>query len=384
MWRHIAANALTMLIVGVFLLGGAILWAQKEYQAQGPLEEQICLRVERGSNVARVSEKLADDGAIRSGMMLRVGMDYAGQTSKLKAGSYLVPEGSSMSQIADIITRGGASTCGAEVVYRIGVTRLSNVARELDPATGRYVELAKYNPAEESAPEAFTTLAEKADTRVRVAVAEGVTSWQVIEGLKGVPLLEGSVAQTPAEGSLAPDSYEVKSGDKRADIVAQMQARQQRVLAEAWENRASNLPVKTPEEALVLASLIEKETGVPEERRQVASVFVNRLNKGMKLQTDPAVIYGITKGEGVLGRGLRRSELRKETPYNTYVIPALTPTPIANPGKASIEAALNPDTTPYIFFVADGTGGHAFAVTLDEHNKNVAKWRKIEAERAKQ
>ncbi|MCX8226277.1 MAG: endolytic transglycosylase MltG, partial [Sulfitobacter sp.] len=127
--------------------------------------------------------------------------------------------------------------------------------------------------------------------------------------------------------------------------------------------------------------IIEKETGVPEERRQVASVFINRLNQGMRLQTDPTVIYGITKGEGVLGRGLRRSELRAETPYNTYVIPALPPTPIANPGRASLMAAAQPVEEEYVFFVADGTGGHAFAVTLEEHNRNVAAWRVIEAER---
>ena len=133
---------------------------------------------------------------------------------------------------------------------------------------------------------------------------------------------------------------------------------------------------------LTLASIIEKETGVAEERRQVASVFTNRLNQGMKLQTDPTVIYGVTRGEGVLGRGLRRSELRRETPWNTYVIDGLPPTPIANPGLASLRAAVDPDETPYIFFVADGTGGHAFAVTLAEHNANVARWRQIEAERA--
>ena len=133
-----------------------------------------------------------------------------------------------------------------------------------------------------------------------------------------------------------------------------------------------------------MASIVEKETGVAEERRQVASVFVNRLNQGMRLQTDPTVIYGVTNGQGALGRGLRQSELRRETPYNTYVIEGLPPTPIANPGKAAIEAAMNPDTTDYIFFVADGTGGHAFAETLDEHNRNVAKWREIEAERANQ
>lgn len=382
MWRHIAANALTMLIVGVFLLGGVILWGQSEYTAEGPLKEQICLRVERGSNVARVSRKLESGGAIRSGLLMRVGMDYADQTSKLKAGSYLVPEGASISEIADIITRGGASTCGTEIVYRIGVTRLSNLVRELDPATGRYEEKAKFDPESEEAPAEYLAVRERSDTRYRVAVAEGVTSWQVIEGLKQISLLEGDVREVPAEGSLAPDSYEIVQGDKRGELVELMQSRQSTILAEAWENRADGLPLQSAEEALILASIVEKETGVPDERRQVASVFTNRLRQGMRLQTDPTVIYGITNGEGVLGRGLRQSELRRATPYNTYVIEGLPPTPIANPGRASIEAALDPDTTDFIFFVADGTGGHAFAVTLDEHNRNVAKWREIEAQRA--
>jgi UPF0755 protein len=161
-----------------------------------------------------------------------------------------------------------------------------------------------------------------------------------------------------------------------------MAAAQTRILDAAWEARADGLPLESKEEALILASIVEKETGVPEERRQVASVFINRLNQGMRLQTDPTVIYGITLGEGNgLGRGIRQSELRRRTPYNTYVIDGLPPTPIANPGRLAIEAALNPDDTPYIFFVADGTGGHAFAVTIADHNRNVAEWRKIEAER---
>ena len=382
MWRHIASNALTMLIVAIFLLGGLILWGQTEYSAEGPLEEQICLRVERGSNVSRVSKTLEDQGAITSGMLLRVGMDYADLTGDLKAGSYLVPAKSTMKDIADIITRGGASTCGTEIVYRIGVTQLSNLVRELDPATSTYIEKAKFDPAAEEAPAEYVDVRDRADTRFRIADAEGVTSWQIVEGLKRISLLEGDVSEVPAEGSLAPQSYEVKKGDKREELLAEMAERQDSILAEAWENRVEGLPVNSPEEALILASLIEKETGVAEERRQVASVFVNRLRLGMKLQTDPAVIYGITLGQGVLGRGLRRSELRAATPYNTYVIDALTPTPIANPGRASIEAALDPDSTDYIFFVADGTGGHAFAVTLAEHNANVARWRQIEAERA--
>lgn len=382
MWRHIASNALTMLIVGVFLLGGVIIWGQSAYQAEGPLEERICLRVERGSNVSRVSRSLEEDGAISSGLLMRVGMDYAGQTSQLKAGSYLVPEGASMAEIAEIITRGGASTCGTEVVYRIGVTRLSNIVRELDPATGRFEEKAEFDPTNEEPPAEYTAVRDQADTRYRIALAEGATSWQVVEGLKQISLLEGEIEDVPAEGSLAPDSYEIVQGDMRSELLDLMQERQSSLLAEAWENRAEDLPLESPDEALILASIVEKETGVAEERRQVASVFTNRLRLGMRLQTDPTVIYGITNGEGVLGRGLRQSELRGATPYNTYVIEGLTPTPIANPGRASIEAALDPDETDYIFFVADGTGGHAFARTLDEHNRNVARWREIEAERA--
>ena len=159
-----------------------------------------------------------------------------------------------------------------------------------------------------------------------------------------------------------------------------MQAKQSATLAELWASRAEGLPYDTPEEALIMASIVEKETGIAEERKRVASVFINRLNQSMRLQTDPTVIYGLTKGEGVLGRGLRQSELRRATPYNTYLIDGLPPTPIANPGRLSIEAALNPETTDFLYFVADGTGGHVFAKTLAEHNANVAKWRAIEAQ----
>ena len=167
-------------------------------------------------------------------------------------------------------------------------------------------------------------------------------------------------------------------GGNRAQLIGQMENRQAATLADLWANRAEGLPYTTPEEALVMASIVEKETAVPEERRRVASVFVNRLEQGMRLQTDPTVIYGVTEGKGALGRGLRQSELRRPTPYNTYVIAGLPPTPIANPGRLSIEAALNPEQTDYLFFVADGTGGHAFATTLQEHNRNVARWREIE------
>ena len=382
MWRHIASNAVTMLIIGLFLLGGIVLWGKGQYTAEGPLEQAICLQVERGSNMRRVSQKLADQGAVSSAAIFRIGADYAKKTQSLKAGSFLVQPGATMTEIIDTVTKGGASTCGTEVVYRIGVNRTSVQVRELDPATGRFAEKAQFNPQTDEAPEIYTKTKEQGDTRFRIAMAEGVTSWQVTNALKSVELLEGDPGVVPPEGSLAPDSYEVRPGDKRAEVLAKMQASQETLLAAAWEARDADLPIKSPEELLTLASIIEKETAVADERRQVASVFVNRLNQGMRLQTDPTVIYGITKGEGVLGRGLRRSELRRETPWNTYVIPALPPTPIANPGRASLMAAAQPDDSEYIFFVADGTGGHAFSVTLEEHNRTVARWREIEAERA--
>jgi|TARA_R100001369_G_scaffold36895_2_gene62326 UPF0755 protein len=382
MWRHIAANGITFLIVALFLGAGVIVWGTQSYKAAGPLAQGICLQVAPGSNMRLVSAQLEDQGAVSSGAIFRMGADYTDRSGSLKAGSFLVPEGASMAEIVDLVTSSGQSTCGTEVVYRVGVRRNLVQVRELDPATSNYAEVAEFDPAVDEAPAEYEAVKQEADTRYRLAVAEGVTSWQIANALREIDILDGEIAETPAEGSLAPDSYEFLPGGDRAAIIARMQAAQEQILADAWAARADDLPVTTPEEALILASLVEKETGVPTERRQVASVFVNRLERGMRLQTDPAVIYGVTKGEGILGRGLRRSELDAPTPWNTYVIPALPPTPIANPGKASIEAALNPDTTDFVFFVADGSGGHAFAVTLDEHNRNVAAWRKIEAEQA--
>lgn len=384
MWRHIASNAVTFLIVAVFLLAGVILWGQREYTAEGPLDQAVCLQVERGSSMARVSQSLEEQGAISNARIFRLGVDYSEKADLLKAGSFLIPPKTPMADIADIITRGGPSTCGTEIVYRIGVNSASVVVRELDPATSRYIEQITFDPAVDAAPDGYTQVRERSDTRYRVALAEGVTSWQVVNALSRLDVLAGDVAEVPAEGTLAPDSYEITPGEDRSALLARMTAAQQAILAEAWANRVDGLPLASPEEVLILASIIEKETGVADERRQVASVFVNRLNRGMRLQTDPTVIYGITKGEGVLGRGLRQSELRGATPWNTYVIEGLPPTPIANPGRASIEAAVDPDNTPYVFFVADGTGGHAFAETLEEHNRNVAVWRRIEAEQEAQ
>ncbi|MFK7874201.1 MAG: endolytic transglycosylase MltG [Paracoccaceae bacterium] len=381
MWRHIASNAITMLMVGLFLLGGVILWGRGQYTSAGPLEAAMCLQVDRGSNFTRVSEQLEAQQAVASASIFRIGADYEDKTKRLKAGSFLIEPGASMQDIADAITRGGASTCGTEVVYRIGVNRLRVQVRELDPTTNRFVEKAGYDVGEDDTPPEYTEVRQEADTRYRIALAEGVTSWQVVNSLNGMDVLTGDVADIPPEGALAPDSYEVRPGEDREDLLSRMQEAQVDRISEVWATRDDSVPLESPEQLLTLASIIEKETGVAEERGQVASVFVNRLNRGMRLQTDPTVIYGITRGEGVLGRGLRRSELRARTPWNTYVIEGLPPTPIANPGLASLEAAANPPTTPYIFFVADGTGGHAFAETLDQHNANVARWRAIEAER---
>ncbi|UWS78209.1 endolytic transglycosylase MltG [Phaeobacter sp. G2] len=381
MWRSLASNMLTVLVVLLFLLGGVILWGKSQYTAQGPLETAICLQVRPGSNMTRVSAELEQQGAVSSGVLFRVSAKYTEKSNQLKAGSFLVRPGTSMERILDQITIGGASTCGTEVVYRVGVTRLRAEVRELDPVSGKFVERADFELGADDVPAIFTELKSATDTRFRVALAEGVTSWQVVNALQNIDILSGDPGERPAEGMLAPDSYEIVKGQARDEILAQMQDRQELLIAAAWENRSEDAAVETPEEMLILASIIEKETGIAEERGQVASVFTNRLNRGMRLQTDPTVIYGVTKGEGVLGRGLRQSELRKVTPWNTYVIEGLPPTPIANPGRASLLAAVNPTETDFLFFVADGSGGHAFAETLQQHNRNVVKWREIEAQR---
>ncbi len=380
MWRHIASNALTLFIAILLAVGGVIAWGKAQYSAQGPLETAICLRVKSGSNMTRVSEDLAARGAITNPTIFRIGVSYSDKADKLKAGSFLVPAGASMAEIVDLVTRGGASTCGTEVVYRIGVNRAEIQVRELDPATTRFVEVAAFDPATGDAPAIYGDVRAQGDTRYRVAMAEGTTVWQVVQALEKADFLSGTVADYPPEGMLAPESYEVKSGESRAVLLAKMQKLQADRLAAAWRDRVEGLPFETPQEALTLASIVEKETAVVDERPVVASVFINRLRKGMRLQTDPAVIYGVTEGKGNLGRGLRQSELRRETPYNTYVVAGLPPTPIANPGEDAIRAVLNPADTDYLFFVADGSGGHAFAATLAEHNRNVAAWRAIEAQ----
>jgi UPF0755 protein len=325
MFRNIAANALTLLILGLVLLFGLIVWGQRQFAAPGPLAEPFVMEVDRGEGLSSVASKLEAGGAIREGTLFRIAARYTNQDSGLRYGEYQIPAGASMKDILALMNRGG------------------NVLRQ-------------------------------------VIVPEGWTSWQVVQMLNEQDELAGEIAEVPPEGSLAPAGYDFQRGDTRQSLIDRMRARQETILAEAWANRDQGLPIKTPEELLTLASIVEKETGVEGERPMVASVFENRLKRGMRLQTDPTVIYGLTLGKEALGRGLRASELSKATPYNTYVITGLPPTPIANPGKAAIEATANPAEGDMLYFVADGSGGHAFAATLSEHNRNVAAWRRIEAE----
>lgn len=382
MWRHIASNALTFLIVGLFLLAGLVAWGSREFRVAGPLEQAICVEVPRGGSTSRLASDLYAKNAITSETIFELGADYTGKSDELKFGNYRIPDAASMETIVDIVTTAGMNDCGTEVIYRVGINRTIVDVRELDPVTNDFIEVADFVVGETEPPASYEATKADGSATFRLVIAEGATSWQIANALGQIDSLVADVTEAPAEGSLAPRDYEFTPGDTVSSILNRMQDTQAAILAEAWENRVDGLPLETPEEALILASIIEKETSVPDERRQVSSVFVNRLNLGMRLQTDPTVIYGITRGEGVLGRGLRQSELRGETPWNTYVITGLPPTPIANPGQAAIEAALDPDTTEYIFFVADGTGGHAFATNLDDHNRNVARWREIEAQRA--
>jgi len=381
MWRALASNMITILIVGMLALVAAIAWGQRQFTGQGPLEEAAFFEVPRGASLRSVADGLAEAGIISSASVFRLGAQYSELDSQLKFGNYEIPAQASMQEVLTLLTEGAASSFRYVATYVIGVSSAELRLRERIPSEGRSIDLATFS-ADEAVPAAYADLvAAETPISYRVSVAEGVTSWQITDALSKAEFLAGEMGDVPPEGSLAPDTYEVSRGTERGALLGRMQEAQTRILADAWATRQADLPLANAEEALILASIIEKETSVPDERGVVSSVFVNRLNDGMRLQTDPTVIYGITKGVGTLGRGLRRSELRAETPWNTYVIPALPPTPIANPGRDAIFAAVNPDQTDYIFFVADGTGGHAFAETLAEHNENVARWRQIEAQR---
>ena len=329
--RHVAANALTLLIVIALAVGGVIAWGVQEWRGDGPLTEPAAVRIPRGASIARAGEILEAAGAVSDARLFRLGARYAGEDRAIQAGEFEIPPGASMQAVLRCLV--DQSTC-RRVTYAVTVT-------------------------------------------------PGMTSWQAVEVVRAAEVMRGEIPEDaiPPEGRLAPDTYLVTRGDSRTELLARMAAEQDRRLAEAWSRRAEDLPVETPEEALILASIIEKETAIPGERDVIAGVFANRLRAGMRLQTDPTVIYGVTRGREPLGRGLRRSELNAVTPWNTYQIDGLPPTPIANPGRAALEAAVRPAETDYLFFVADGEGGHVFAETYSEHRRNVAVWRRLEAER---
>ncbi len=386
MWKHVAANGFSLLIVGFIAFAGAVAWGQRQYVEEGPLAAATYFEVPRGATLTAVSENLAEAGIIENATIFRLGARYTERQDDLRFGNYEIPAGISMDALMELLSSGAPSTFRYTATYVIrgqgnGEMRL----RERIPGTGDLQELATFG-SDEEIPAEYTALVEAGTPIVyRVSVPEGLTVWQIVEGMRGADFLADDVTDLPAEGTLAPDTYEVERGTSISTILADMEEAQTEILVAAWAGRADDLPFESVGEALVLASIIEKETGVSSEREQVAGVFVNRLEQGIRLQTDPTIIYGESEGRGFLGRGIRQSEIENaNNPWNTYRIDGLPPSPIANPGRAAIEAAVNPADTDFIFFVADGSGGHSFAVTLDEHNRNVAAWRRIEAERAAQ
>ncbi|MDE0306509.1 MAG: endolytic transglycosylase MltG [Albidovulum sp.] len=348
---------------------------------EGPLRNAIFFEVPKGSTVSEVAEDLAREGAIASAAIFKLGAKLWHEGEGLKFGSYEIPARASMESILRAVTTAGSSSYRYRLRYRIKSEGANLTLFERIPETGESVPLVSFQVSE-PAPDNFTKIANSGiPFDYLVAIPEGLTSWQVVGGLRQAPFLIGEIEHIPEEGSLAPATYQVMEGSTRKSLLEKMARSQTAILEEEWSKRAPNLPIESKEQALILASIIEKETGLASERDVVSSVFVNRLKIGMRLQTDPTVIYGLTEGRGNLRRGLRKSELERETPYNTYVFKGLPPTPISNPGRLAIRAALHPAATNFLYFVADGKGGHRFATNLQEHARNVREWRRIEGNR---
>ncbi len=324
----IAGTVLALALIAAAGAFGGWVWLNNQFEAPGPAGEAETVLLPRGSGLIAIASQLEREGLIVDARLFRIMVTIDGGDRSLRAGEFAIPAQASMQEIYDILRNG-------ETIQH------------------------------------------------PVTAAEGLTSAMIVEIVNAADVLTGEIAQAPAEGTLLPETYLVDRGTSRQAVINRMAAAQTALLDELWPNRADDLPYDTREEAIILASIVEKETGIGGERPLVAGVFVNRLRRGMRLQSDPTIIYGITQGYP-LGRGIRRSELdNADNPYNTYQIDGLPPTPIANPGEAAIRAVLNPPQTDYLFFVADGTGGHAFAETYAEHNRNVAQWRRIERERAR-
>ncbi len=313
--------------------------------------------------------------ALAAGIALFFGKQRFEATGPLQADRIVnIPRGSGMRDIADILSREGVIDQPWLFIGSVLVLK----ARE-DLKAGEYEF-----KAHSSVRDVVATIVEGKVVAHQVSIPEGFSSEQIVARLLQDNVLAGDIKQIPREGSLLPDTYNFARGITREQMVQRMQQAQQRLLHEIWEHRAPDLPLKTPDQLVVLASLVEKETGKPEERTRVAAVFVNRLKQRMKLQSDPTIIYGLVGGKGTLGRPIMKNEIEQPTPYNTYIIDGLPPGPIANPGRASLEAAANPARTRELYFVADGTGGHAFAETYEQHQKNVARLRSIESDQKDQ
>ena len=316
---------LIAIVILVLLAGSAFFAEQFIFFVPGPEAAHgraTVVWIKPGEGSAGIARDLQNAGVVRNAALFRLSVRLRGKLAALKAGEYAFPSSASMADVMGILIEGKS-------------------------------------------------------IQHRITAAEGLTSQMIFDIVAKNPVLTGSAGAVPAEGSLLPETYLFVRGNTRKQILARMARAQQRLLAKLWPSRVPDLPFKSQEEAITLASIVEKETAIPEERRHIAAVFINRLKQGMKLQSDPTVIYGISKGYP-LGRGIRESELAAATPYNTYVIAALPPTPICNPGKASISAVLQPETSNDLYFVANGTGGHVFTSSITEHEKNVARWRQIE------
>lgn len=304
--------------IGAGLFG----WAQFTWTQEGPSAKETVILIPPRTRAHDVAVMLQDKGAVPHWLLFEFGLRSRKLADKVKAGEYALPPRASMASIAGILVEGKS-------------------------------------------------------IQHRLTVAEGLTSDMIWKRVREDKVLVGDAGPAPEEGTLLPETYLFTRGETRAGLLTQMQQAQKKFLASRWAGRAPDLPFKTMQEAVILASIVEKETALPEERPRIAAVFVNRLRIGMRLQTDPTIIYGITKGYP-LGRGIRQSELEAATPYNTYVIAGLPPTPIANPGKDSLAAVLNPMDSKDLYFVANGKGGHVFSATMDAHARNVAALRNME------
>ena len=305
----------------VIVLAIAFLWFQAALERHGPLEARATLVIPEGTSAAGIAETLRAGNIIASATLFRLHALLRGDAHLLKAGEYAFEPGEPLgSVIAKLVS-------GDTVVHTL-------------------------------------------------TLPEGLSSAAALAIIEAHPALEGPVAAMPREGSLLPETYHFARGTTRKELVALMMQAMDAAVAELWAGRSGELPLNSPEEAVILASIVEKETGMADERRHVAGVLVNRLRRGMRLQSDPTVIYALTKGVEPLGRNLLRSDWQLDDPYNTYRHKGLPPGPIANPGREAIAAVLDPLDTPDLYFVADGSGGHAFAATLEEHNRNVARWRR--------